>query len=178
LSGKVLVVYYSRAGTTEKIAKEIAGRLSEDIEEIVDKKIMKVRRREGIASRLSARKWIWLSLRLRLSGTKFTEIEEPKREPSLYDLVVIGTPVWNGTISTPIRTYISRFEGHFQDIATFCTHSLAKDNKALGDMEALIGKRPLASLKLRRKEQVETGEYIHKVEEFVEQLRSKHGGKI
>jgi len=162
LSGKVLVVYYSRAGTTGKIAKEIAGRLGADIEEIVDKK-----NRKGIIG--------WLSAARDSRAGNLTEIKKPQREPSLYDLVVIGTPVWSGTISTPIRTYITEYRGSFRDFALFCTHSQAKDNKALGDMETIIGKKPLASLKLRRKEQVETGEYTQKVKEFIEQLRNKHG---
>jgi len=162
VSGKVLVVYYTRKGATEKIAKEISGRLGADIEGIVDKK-----NRKGIIG--------WLRAGRDARARNLTEIEKPQREPSIYDLVVIGTPVWNGTISTPIRTYITQYRERFQDVAVFCTHSLAKDNTVLGEMEALVGKKPLASLKLRRKEQVETGEYIPKVEEFIGQLRSKHG---
>jgi hypothetical protein len=85
----------------------------------------------------------------------------PKRDPSLYGLVVIGTPVWNSNISTPIRTYITRYKDKFQDVALFCTGS-AEDNKVLWDMEALIGKKTLASLKLRRKQEIEAGEYSQK----------------
>jgi flavodoxin len=160
MSGKILVVYYSRTGTTAKIAKEISGRLGADMEEVVDKK-----NRKGIIG--------WLSAGRDASARKLTEIEKTQREPNLYDLVVIGTPIWGGTISTPIRTYITRYRERFQDVAIFCTQSGGRDNTALGEMEALIGKKPLASLKLRRK-QVETGEHVQKVEEFIEPLGGKH----
>ena len=94
MSGKILVVYYSRTGTTQKIAKEISGRLGADMEEVVDKK-----NRKGIIG--------WIRAGRDAGAKRLTEIEEPQRDPGLYGLVIIGTPIWNGTISTPIRTYIT-----------------------------------------------------------------------
>lgn len=161
MSGKILVVYYSRTGTTAKIAKEMVGRLGADMEEIIDKK-----NRKGIIG--------WLSAGRDAGARRLTEIKEPLSEPSLYDLVVIGTPVWNNNISTPIRTYITQYRDHLHDVAIFCTGS-TEDNKALGEMEALLRKKPLAKLKLRRKQQIETGEYAKKVEQFIEQFQAKHG---
>jgi flavodoxin len=161
MSDKILVVYYSRTGMTAKIAKEISARVGADMEEVIDKK-----NRKGLLG--------WLSAGRDAGARKLTEIGESKRDPSLYGLVVIGTPVWNSNISTPIRTYITRYKDKFQDVALFCTGS-AEDHKVLGDMEALIGKKPLASLKLRRKQEIEAGEYSQKVRGFIEQFQGKRG---
>ena len=158
MSDKILVVYYSRTGTTAKIAKEISARLGADVEEVIDRK-----NRKGIIG--------WLSAGRDGGGRRLTEIAEPQRDPSLYGLVVIGTPVWDGNISAAIRTYITRYKDHFRDVAIFCTGN-AEENKVLGEMEALLGKKPLASLKLRRKQQIEAGIYAQKVEEFIEQFQS------
>lgn len=38
---KILIVYYSKTGNTEKIVKEIISNLNADAEKIIDKKIAK-----------------------------------------------------------------------------------------------------------------------------------------
>ena len=161
VSGKVLVVYYSRTGTTRRLAEEISGRLGADIEEVIDK-----RNRKGIIG--------WLSAGRDAGAKRLTEIAEPQRELGLYDLVLIGTPTWNGNISTPIRTYMTKYRESFHDVAIFCTGSVG-DNRPLGDMEALIGKKPLASIKFMVKQEIETGGYIQKMNEFVERLKVPEG---
>ncbi len=105
---KILVAYYSRTGTTRKVAEAIAGILKCDIEEVIDKKS-----RSGALG--------WLKSGRDAGSKKLTTIEETKNDPGLYDVVAIGTPVWNGTMSTPIRTYIVQHRESFKKVAFFCT---------------------------------------------------------
>jgi len=100
---------------------------------------------------------------------KLTTIEKIKMHPNLYDVVIIGTPVWNNKMSTPIRTYISECREHFKEVAFFCTQD-GPENAAFKDMEVLCGKKPVALLKLRRKQEVETEEYVEKVKQFVAKI--------
>ncbi len=89
---KILVVYYSRTGNTAKIAKEIAGQLKCDIEEVHDTK-----NRKGILA--------WFIAGRDGMSKRTTIIEKTKYDPSAYDLVIVGTPIWVNT--TPaIRTYL------------------------------------------------------------------------
>ena len=96
---------------------------------------------------------------------KLTIIEETKNDPSLYDVVAIGTPVWNGTMSTPIRTYVVRYRESFKRVAFFCTQD-GSEKKALDEMECLCGKTPIALLQLNRKQEVEAETYLQKAKQF------------
>lgn len=152
---KILTVYYSRTGTTKKVAETISGFLRCDLDEILDTK-----KRSGVLG--------WLRSGRDAGSKKLTTIKEIKKHPSVYDLIIIGTPVWNNTMSTPIRTYITQYREHFKELAFFCTQAGSK-NAAIKDMEILCGKKPVESLELRRKE-VETEEYVEKVKQFVAKI--------
>ncbi|MEM3403624.1 MAG: hypothetical protein QXJ17_03660 [Nitrososphaeria archaeon] len=73
---------------------------------------------------------------------KLTIIEKIKKHPRMYDVVVIGTPVWNNTMSTPIRTYILQYREQFKKIAFFCTQECS-ENVAIKDIEFYAAKSQL-----------------------------------
>lgn len=153
---KTLVVFYSRTGTTKKVAEAISNILKCDVEEVFDTK-----NRAGIFGFLSAG---WDATFKRL-----TVIEEIKFNPGSYDIVIIGTPIWNSRISTPIRTYISQYKEEFKNVAFFCTYRSSGSERVFKDMESLCGKSPLALLGLKM-EEVRIGNYIPKIEEFIHKL--------
>jgi len=148
---KILVVYYSRTGHTKKIAEEISKNLNADIDEIIDKK-----KRKGFIRFLSAG-------REALRGN-LTEIEFNKKTED-YDLVVIGTPTWAGTIPPAIRTYLSKNKP--KNIAFFCTHGSETEGKVFEELEKLSNK-PLATLSLRAKDVDSSDE---KTKDFCERLK-------
>ncbi|MFH1248895.1 MAG: NAD(P)H-dependent oxidoreductase [archaeon] len=85
---KTLVVYYSRTGTTKKVASEIASILKCGIEEIID-----LKNRSGPIGWINAGR----------DGMKkiLSDISRIKKNPADYDLVIIGTPIWGGNVSPP-----------------------------------------------------------------------------
>ena len=98
------------------------------MEEIFDTK-----NRKGIAGFLSA-------------GTdanlgRLTVLKEIKKNPSSYDLIIIGTPVWSSNISTPVRTYISLYKKDFKDVAFFCNRLGSDATKIFSDMENICQKK-------------------------------------
>ena len=133
---KTLVVFYSRSGTTKRVAQEVAKALNADIDEVIDKK---------------SRKGILGFLRAGYDATrgKTTEIEFEK-DPSGYDLVVIGTPVWNGRVTPAIRTYLLRNREKIKNAAFFSTCA-GRPGKCLEQMEELWGKKPILKKILIRK---------------------------
>jgi flavodoxin len=155
---KSLVVYYSRTGTTKKVAEAIADVLKCDIEEVLDTK-----KRSGVLG--------WLRSGRETLSKKLTTIEKIRKNPDLYDLIIIGTPVWNSTVSTPIRTYISQYRERFKEVAFLCTQG-GSGHDAFNDMEDLCGKKPVAILPLRGQE-VENGEYTDKVKQLVARITRK-----
>ena len=156
---KILVVFYSRSGKTKKAAEAISEILKCDKEEIFDTKS-----RKGIPGFLSA----GTDANLR----RLTAIKEIKYDPSLYDLVIIGTPIWSSNISTPIRTYLFLFKEEFKKVAFFCTRLGSDSKKVFADMKNLSQKAPLVVLELTTRE-VARDQYIQKVKEFIENLKEE-----
>jgi flavodoxin len=155
---KAIVVYYSRTGTTRKVAERLSTLLGGDIEEIHD-----VAKRSGMIG--------WLKAGRDAGSGKLTTLETVKNDPAVYDIVVIGTPVWNHTLSTPVRTYISQHKEGFRKVAFFCTEDGTKDSP-FDEMESLCGKVPVATLGLQRRVEVESGHYVEKTEEFVTKIKA------
>jgi menaquinone-dependent protoporphyrinogen IX oxidase len=103
---------------------------------------------------------------------RLTAIKEIKNNPSLYDLVIIGTPIWSSNISTPIRTYLSLHKEGFKNVAFFCTRLGSDAEKVFADMKNLSQKTPIALLKLTSRE-VNRGQYLQKVKEFIKNLKEE-----
>jgi len=156
---KILVVFYSRSGKTKKVAEAISEILKCDKEEIFD-----IKSRKGIAGFLSA----GTDANLR----RLTAIKEMKNNPSLYDLVIIGTPIWSSNISTPIRTYLSLHKEDFKEVAFFCTRLGSDAEKVFADMKNLTQKPPIALLELTSREVVRD-QYMQKAKEFIKNLKEK-----
>lgn len=151
---KVLVVFYSRTGNTRHVAEVLARRLMADIEEIKDEK-----------SRLGFLGFLRSGYEA-LAG-KLAEIQPASRSPDEYDLTIIGSPVWAGRLSSPVRTYLARYGRMIRSAAFFFTCKI-DEGKAFREMEALA-KKPIATLCIREKE-IKSGEHIEKVEEFIRAL--------
>lgn len=151
---KTLVVFYSRSGTTKRVAQEVAKALNADVDEVVDKKP-----RNGILGFLIAG--------YDATKGKTTEIEFEK-DPSSYDLVVIGTPVWNGRVTPAIRTYLLQNREKIKNAAFFCTCA-GRHGKCLEQMEEILGKKPVLR-KVLVKKRLEEG-----VKELVERLKALSG---
>ena len=90
---RILIAYFTRTGTTKKVAEKLAESLGADLEQVQDKKD-----RQGMLGYIIAGHDI--------VRKKPTEIEETKFSPSEYELIIIGTPVWVGRVTPAIRKYI------------------------------------------------------------------------
>ncbi len=155
---KSLVVYYSRTGTTKKTAGAIAGALHSDIEEIIDQKD-----RRGI--------WGWLTAGRDATLRKPININSNKYDPSNYDIVVIGTPVWAWTLTPAVRAYITKNRESFKKVAFFLTMGGASGN-TFKTMEGLCGKKPVAVLDFKEME-VKKDKHIQKVKDFANEICGK-----
>jgi flavodoxin len=137
---KVLVAFYSRHGHTEKVATDVAKILKADIEKLEDTKD-----RSHLIS--------WSKSAFDEELRTPTKISPLRKNPKDYDLVIIGTPIWDG-ITPPVHAYLS--ENNFKKVAFFVTFGAAADN-SLYYMGKLVGKNPVASLELQDR-QIDIGE--------------------
>lgn len=159
---KTLVTFYSRTGTTKKVAMAIAAILKCDVEEIFD-----VKNRGGISGYFRSGKEAMMK--------RFAEIKKIEKDPSDYDIVIIGTPVWFSTMSSPIRTYISENKEKFsakggsasggKKVAFFCTLHATGSEKTFKDMKNLCGKKPISLLMVKASE-IAKEKYLSKIQEF------------
>ena len=153
---KVLVVFYSHSGNTRTIGQAIAEKLGADVEEIVEAK-PKTGLIHFVASGFQAK-----------SGGQ-AKIQPPHRDPALYDLVIVGSPVYAGTIASPVRTYLTEQKLRIKKVACFVTSGAPKNEPALTAMSQTLGKTPLAMLGTAAAD-VKTGAYKDKVTVFCAQL--------
>lgn len=154
---KVLVVGYSRSGTTLSVAERIAELLGADLELIRERTS-----RRGILGLLRSG--------YEALTRKTPPIEEPEHDPSAYDLVVVGTPIWAGRMSSPVRAYLTRMRGSLKRVAFFCTSGGGGHKKALSEMARVAGAKPIATLELTS-DQIKRNEYSNALRDFVTALK-------
>lgn len=153
---KILVIYYSRTGNTHKIAREISKSLNCDIEEIHDLKDRKgpigwfIAGRDGMARNQ-------------------TQIKKTVHDPSQYDLVIIGTPIWVN-MTPAIRTYLNQNADKFKKVAFFCTMGGSGSVKAFAEMGEILDKKPIAILEIRASEIVNNN-YQNVFKKFISELK-------
>lgn len=165
--GKVLVAFYSSAGTTRKVGHMIAAALGADVEDIqeVNPRQLDAQGPGGL------RKFRGIMLAGAETGIgRSTPILPGKYNPADYDLVVIGTPIWNARLTGPVRTYIARHKDQFKSVAFFRTGLSPKPSvRCFQQMEEACGKAPRATANFQA-EKVKAGDVDAQVQEFVSRL--------
>ena len=149
---KTLLVYYSRTGNTRKIANTISESIECDIEEIVEKD-----KRKGIIG--------YLKSGYQASRGKAEHIEDSKYKISNYDLLIIGTPVWAGKMSVPVRTYLKKNMNKIPLLACFCTTNRSGKENTIEDMGNYVNTTPLASFGVKSSD-IKNGTYKNIIEKF------------
>ncbi len=154
---KALIVYYSLSGTTRAVAEALAKELAADIE-----KIGCDRYAPGVLGMARACYDSWRG--------NLPPIGPLSHEPSRYDLVVIGGPIWAFHPATPVRSYLRQESSRLPNVAFFLTHHKSAAQQSLRDMEQVAGQAPKATLVVRAAE-VEKGTFGAAVSSFASTLR-------
>ncbi|MEM4245814.1 MAG: flavodoxin [Candidatus Bathyarchaeia archaeon] len=155
VSAKILVAFYSMTGNTRLISEAIAGSLDADVEEIREKES-----RAGILG--------FLRSGYEAIFKKLPHIEPIGKNPGDYDLTIIGSPVWAGRLSSPVRSYMSSYCSKVRKVAFFTTCGIGSD-KIFKQMEE-ISSSPIATLEVKE-EEIASGNYMRKIEEFTGKLK-------
>jgi flavodoxin len=142
---KTLLVYYTRTGNSKFAAETVAAEVGADVEEVVD-----LKNRKGRLAFLSAG-------RDAMQG-KLTEIAETKRNPFDYDLVVIMQPVWAGSPTPAIRTYLKKNDLSGKKVALFFTDASDKaveKTKAIMPNSTFVGELTLPAKEFENREEAQ-----------------------
>ena len=109
---KILCVYYSRTGKTEKLIEEIAQELGCEKVKLSDGV-----NRAGLVG--------WLRSGMQAMARRLPPVARPETALPLseYDLVVLGTPVWAGRCSAPMRSFLREFGEELREVAYVITRA-------------------------------------------------------
>lgn len=151
-----LVIYYSRTGTTAKLAEAIASATGADLERLTDNVP-----RAGVLGFVRS-----LGDAIRRSETPLNPL---RVRPAEYALVIVGTPDWGQSVAAPVRTFLKAHQGKLTQVAFFLTDGETDHAKVFAEMEALSGRKPVATLGLPH-DQVVKGDYQGPVRDFVRSL--------
>lgn len=102
---KILVVTYSRTGSTVCFGQELASFLRADVERI-----------QETEHRIGSVGYMVSALEALAKGLPTIRT---RNDPSRYDVVVVGTPVWAGNMASPIRSYLTLHRAQLRHVAFF-----------------------------------------------------------
>lgn len=136
---RILISYFSLTGNTRKLAERLAEATGAELQPILD-----AQPRQGWRG--------YLRSALEAVRGKAALTLPPALRADDYDLVVIGSPVWVGHVSSPARSYLLNNAARFKSIALFCTMGGTDAARALQEMTQLAGREPLATLAVSARE--------------------------
>ena len=159
---KTAIVYYSMFGNTKLVAEQMSAALDADLIPLVPKK----------AYPNSGFKMFFWGGKSAVMGEK-PNLEPYAFDPTAYDLVILGSPVWAGTFAPPVRTFLHQ---HRDDLRAkrlavfFCCSG--GPGKVLDKLRAyLSGSEPEQELILIDPKDKPSPEKEEKIKDFIDSLR-------
>ncbi len=131
---KTAVIFYSLEGNTRYAAQRVAGALDADLIEL---KPVKAYPDKGF------KKFFW-------GGKAATMKDMPKLEPydfngDDHELVILCTPVWAGTFTPPMRTFLSENDISSKKVAVLASSSGGNAEKCIAGLKEAAGVDHLTS---------------------------------
>jgi len=161
---RVLVVYYSRTGMTKQACEALGEDLRAAGHEAVTEELIDRTDRGGVLGFARGGRDAMRKLP--------TEIEPVQADPTAFDLVVIGTPVWAVTCAPAVRTFCGQFAGQLARVAFVATMGGNGDAGTFKAMQECCGAAPVATLTLidRDIKKGDAEKYVAKVAVFAGEL--------
>lgn len=159
---KAAVVYYSLQGNVRYVAEKVAKETGADLTELVP---VKAYPDKGMI------KFIW-------GGSAVTFKKKPELEPYSfnaddYELVILATPVWAGTFTPPLRTFLEDNDLTGKKIAVIATSAGGNSAKCISLLkDAAKADFLVAELSLIDPKDHPSEENEKKIREFIESINN------
>ncbi len=114
MSGKesrILTIYYSLTGNTKGIAEKIREKTGGDLFEI-----------ETVKTYPSEYSALIEEAKRELQTGDLPALKKDPPDMSSYDMVLVGSPVWWYTVSTPVMSFLRLSDFAGKRVSAFCTH--------------------------------------------------------
>ncbi len=155
---KTLIAFYSNTGRTQAHMIKLMERLSGE-------RLITIRAVKTHAGPVGFLRSGYEAMRKK---TALIETPGTPVDMSDYDLVVLGTPVWAGQMSSPIRTFLQQYGAGIRRCAYVITHSGPEEYTSVFDeLDKLTGVKRSATLSLSR----DTPDADAKLDHFADTLQ-------
>lgn len=155
---KSLIIYYSQDGSNELIAQKIKDKFNSDVFRIKQKKEHKGHRYI---------KMFWQGREVVMKKTP--EIEALNKNLDDYELIFIGSPVWVGTFTPAMRTFLKNNKIQDKRIVLFCSYGGSPSKIFTEIKNNLEGNEIIAQASF--KEPIKNPEEKEKLENWVQSLK-------
>ncbi len=106
---KILVIYYSLTGHTQDIAERIKAQTNADL--------YAIKLKQALPTSFMAYYQIWKQYK----DKRFPEVKGTMPDINEYDLVILGSPVWMYTVSTPMQSFLKGADFKKKPLAIYST---------------------------------------------------------
>lgn len=154
-----LVVLYSLSGQTRRLGAQIAQRLDCPMVELDE-----LRPRRGVIG--------YLRCGFDTLFARLPQIAPVERNLREYSMVVIGTPVWMGHVSSPVRRFLMRHRDAIGTLAAFCTMGGSDPARVFADIASAGGQPLVATLAVSRHE-LGSAQHAAQLERFMAALGAR-----
>lgn len=154
---RTLIVYYSRTGTTQRVATTLAQRFNAETVEILCP-------RYGPG--------VFRYLRAGYDSVKghLPPIEVEPVAMEACDLLLLGGPIWTSHPALPLRSFLAEAKKFPRRIALFLTYGGQSDSEvAFDEISAVLPNPPEACIALRAPDVLD-GSYISALDAFTSRL--------
>lgn len=156
---RILIVYFSRTGTT--------GRLADLLASLLHATVVRIRESKGPKVRLGVHGYVrsLVDVLRRRSARLLPDAQDLGE----YDVVVVGTPVWASRVSTPVSTWLVANQHQLRHVAFFCSLGGRGSESAFAQMQADSGKSPIATCAVTTRDLNRGDDYV-RLEAFARKI--------
>jgi hypothetical protein len=156
---KVLIVMYSRTGTSQRLARHLSQQRHWPLGEIHD---------PGMPGRQPRGLWQCLV-------DSWREREPPIRyegpSPGDFDIVVTVSPIWVHRVAAPMRSFLSAHRPQLPQLAVISVLAGSGAPKALAEVTRMTNRRPVAHVAVTRRD-VANGNHEAMLDAFSQRVDS------
>jgi len=154
--GRLLIAYFSRSGATARVAEQLSAKLGAELDRIECE--------YSYAGTGGYFKGIAHSLLRREVPIRY------QRDPNDFSMVILGSPVWVGHLSMPMRSYLSQTHGRFHKVAAFWVSGSGGAYPSIATEIAELSGRPCGLTQSFSEREVKAGEIDSKLRAFAEAI--------
>lgn len=161
---KILIVFYTRTNTTKKVAEIMKLEMGLKGHSVDSEQLIDLTSRTGGIGYVRSGRGVIFKRQARIAPTQ--------HNPADYDLVVIGTPVWAGTMTPAIKNYLDQNKRILENVAFFTTQGDTKRQRVFDDMKLISGLTPLRELQLTTQKVIKN-EFRQELSKFIDEITSE-----